>query len=140
MTEENKIETLLRQYNPFFEATTADITVSIKGRRFFFFTDSESGLLYSIAEFTTAEELEQILLHEMANELNMAIENSIEEINEHINYKNISFTTCAFGTAIKHLADTVEVIHKEFSRYSTFQSSLLGLSTYMNKCREDKKQ
>lgn len=140
MTEEQKIEKLLEQYKPFFETTSADIATSVKGQRFFYFTDSESGLFYCMTIFATAEELEQILLHEMANELNMAIGNSIEAINKKINYSNISYSSCEFGSAIKYLAQTLEIMCKEFSSYPTFQSSLFGLFTYINKCRESKKQ
>lgn len=137
MNEEQKIEKLLNEYKDFFETSTADISKSAKGRKFFFYTDSKCGDLYCLAEFTTADELEQIILHEMADKINMTFENIVEEINYEMNYTNVSYSSCDLGEAVSRLAISLEKIQKEISPdFPMILSSLQGISTYIEKYKE----
>ena len=85
MDEEAKIQELLKRYHQFFETTTADVAWSMKGKRFFYVVDSYSKELNSFSEYKSADELEKIILHEMADKLNTAIEVGIENLNIEIN-------------------------------------------------------
>lgn len=134
MNEDKKIENLLEEYKDFFDTSTADISKTAKGRRFFFYTDSKCGDLYCLAEFTTADELEKIILHEMADKINMTFENIVEEINYEINYTNVSYSSCDLGEAVNRLAISLEKIQKEIlPDFPMILSSLQGILTYINK-------
>lgn len=133
MTEEQKIQEIILKYENFIQSSCADITKSIKGRRFFYLTDEKSGELYGVVEFKTAEELEQIILCEMADDINLVIEVGIEKLNMELNEKNVSYDSCEFGNAIEHLADSLNIIQKEFNIWnSKIKNSLEGLDTYFN--------
>lgn len=134
MNEEQKIEQLLKEYNNFFEITSADVSKSAKGRRFFFYKDRISGDLFCLAEFTTAEELEQIIFHEMAEQINMKLQNVIEQMDSNINCMDVTYSTYDFGKAVNQLAASLEIIQKEFCPYFPEIKVLLqGISTYINK-------
>lgn len=134
VNEEQKIEQLLEEYKNFFETTTADITKSAKGRRFFFFTDRICGDLYCLAEFTTADELEQIILHELTNQINIKLQNVMEHINHEIKYIDISYSSGDLSKAVNQLAITLDVIQKELCKYfPEILTSLQGISNYIKK-------
>lgn len=134
MTEEQKIEQLLEEYKDFFETTTADIATSAKGRRFFFFKDRMCGDLFALAEFTTAKELEQIVLHEMAEQLNMKLDNVMEDISNGIKYLDVSYSRCDFSKSVSQLASSLDAIQKGLCKnFPEIASSLQGIFTYINK-------
>lgn len=134
MREEMKIQEIIEKYQDYIQSSCADITKSIKGKRFFYLTDEKSGELYSLVEFDTAEELERIILHEMADDLNLVIEVGIENLNRELNEKNVSYASCEFGNAIEHLASSLEIIQKEFNAWSIrVENSLKGFYAYFNK-------
>ena len=134
MDEEQKIERLLEEYGGFFETTSADISKSVKGRRFFFYVDRISGDLFCLAEFTTAEELEQIILHEMAEQINMKLQNVIEQMDNSIKFIDVTYSACDFGKAVNQLGTSLEIIQKEFCQYfPEIKVFLQGIFTYINK-------
>lgn len=134
MTEEKKIQEIILKYEDFIQSSCADITTSIKGKRFFYMTDEKSGELYSVLGFNTAEELEQIILHELADGMNLAIEVGLENLNKVINERQVSYGYCEYGNAINHLADSLEIVQKEFNAWSKkIQTSLNGFDVYFNK-------
>lgn len=140
MNEEQKIEKIMDEYKDFFDTSTADIAKSKKGRNFFFYTDSKCGDLYCLAEFTTADELEQIILHEMTDKINMALEHAVEEINHKLNYLNVTYSSCDLGEAVNRLAVSLEKIQNEFSlNFPIISSSLQGICTFINKHSNSKK-
>ncbi len=141
MNEEQKIEKILEEYKNFFETTTADVAKSAKGRRFFFLVDRICADLYCLAEFTTADELEQIILHEMADQINMKLQNVMDDMNHEINYIDVSYSRCDFSEAVSQLAITLDIIQKEFCQYlPEILTSLQGISTYLNKHEKSEKQ
>lgn len=109
MTEEMKIQEIIKKYQDFIHSSCVDITKSIKGKRFFYLVDEKSDELYCVVEFSTAEELEQIILREMADDLNLVIEVGVENLNIELNEKNVSYGSCEFGNAIEHLANSLEI-------------------------------
>lgn len=134
MKEEMKIQEVIKKYQDFIQSSCVDITKSIKGKRFFYLVDERSKELYCVVEFSTAEELEQIILHEMADDLNLAIEVGIENLNVELNEKNVSYDSCEFGNAIEHLANSLEILQKELNTWNTrIQTSLNGFNVYFNK-------
>ncbi|MDE6253975.1 MAG: hypothetical protein K2M78_15300 [Lachnospiraceae bacterium] len=142
MTEEMKIQKITKKYNNFFQTSSADIASTMKGSRFFYLLDEISGEFSSYIKFDTAEELEQIILHEMVDDLNFALEVGLENLNEEINDKNFSYTDCKFGNTINHLANSIEAIHTELNKWdSKLQNSLDGISTFITTYKnEDENQ
>ena len=133
MDEELRIEELLKKYEHFFQTTCADVTKSIKGKRFFYYIDDKSDEICNVVEFETAAELEKIILHELVFDINTAIEVGIENINEKINAKNIPYSYCELGTVLNHLAYSLEAIQKECERWSSqIQNSLNILCANFN--------
>ena len=132
-SKEQKIEELLKKYEHFFQTTNADVTKSVKGKRFFYYIDDKSDEICNVVEFETATELEEIILHEIAFDLNTAIEVGIENINEKINAKNIPYSYCELSTVLNRLAYTLEAIQKECERWSSqIQNSLNVLCRNIN--------
>ena len=133
MDEGLKIKELLKKYEHFFQTTNADVTKSIKGQRFFYRIDDRSKEIFSVVEFETAKELEEIILHEIAFNLNTAIEVGIENINERINVKNKQYSDHELGTVLGRLVYSLEAIQKECERWSSqIQNALNVLCANIN--------
>lgn len=127
MNEGLLIKELLKKYEHFFQTTNADVTESVKGKRFFYRIDDKSKEIFNVVEFETAAELEEIILHEIAFDLNTAIEVGIENINTKINVKNIQYPHHELGTVLNHLAYSLESIQKECERWSSQIHNLLSI-------------
>lgn len=129
MNEDKKIENLLNEYKELFETTTADISKSYKGRRFFFYTDRVCNELYCIKEFATADELEKKIIYELADQINMSLENTFENVKKELdNIDNSDKTT--------QLLASLETIQKELCRLTFIQKLSQGISTYIEKYKE----
>lgn len=133
MSEESKIQNIIKQYEDFFKNSSADIASTIKGERFFYLTDEVSGEISNLVRFKTAKELEQIILHEITDDLNFSLEVGLENISTDINERDIAHEHCEFGYSLIRLADSLDTIQKEFNKWdSKIQSSLKGLNTFIS--------
>ena len=124
MNEEQKSEKILEQYKNYFNTTTADVTTSIKGKRFFFLTDIVSGDIYKLEEFSTAEELERIILQDLISRTHMAISNLNEEIQEELkNHSDLEFLV----NVLPIMKDNFEII----------RNSMIGIFSYIDNSTEE---
>lgn len=124
MNEEQKIEKVLEQYKNYFDTTTADVTTSIKGKRFFYLTDVVSGDIYKLEEFSTAEELERIILQDLISRTHMAISNLNEEIQEELkNHSDLEFLL----NVLPIMKDNFEII----------RNSMIGIFSYIDNSTEE---
>lgn len=139
MKEEEKINQLLKKHRHFFETTTADVAQSIKGKHMFYLVDSRNGEYYSFKTFSTADELEKIILHEIADNMNTAIEVTIENLDKELNAHNVSYSCCEnYGESINHLANSLDIIRKEYSKWRhIILSSLDDLMEYTERQRTE---
>lgn len=80
MSEEKKIRGVLEAYKKYFEDTNSDVCHSIKDVWFFYQYDSKNDIYECFYQFTTAEELEKIIIGEMLESVNIALECTAEEI------------------------------------------------------------
>ena len=89
--------------------------------------------------FSTADELEKIILHEIADNMNTAIEVAIENLDKELNAHNVSYSCCEnYGESINHLANSLDIIRKEYSKWRhTILSSLDNLMEYTERQRTE---
>lgn len=141
MNEEQKIDKVLEEYKSFFETTTADVTkLSLKGRRFFFLTDRKCGDLYGLAEFSSAEGLEKLILTEMVDQITMRLEMITENVSSEVKHLDVSYSAFDFNETISELKILLDVIQKEFCKYlPEIITSLKGISTYIDKHEDTQK-
>ena len=66
MKENEKIRLLIKEHEAIFKATDFDVAESTKGHWMFFRYNEENGYYDTLAPFTTAKELAEIIVGEMA--------------------------------------------------------------------------
>lgn len=120
MNEEQKIDMVLEQYKNYFDTTTADVTTSIKGKRFFYLTDIVSNEIYKINEFQTAEALERIILQDLISRTHMAIANLNEEMQQELQNH---------ADDLEFLVDVLPIMKDNFE---IMRNSIIGVATYLN--------
>lgn len=74
MSENKKIETLIKEYKGVLKSTDMDICKSVKGRWYFFRYNEEYEYYDCFREFTSAEEL----MHLIHTELNLEMHDTLE--------------------------------------------------------------
>ena len=80
MTEDEKIESVIKEYRSYLDNSNYDICHSIKGVWFFYLYDDVHNIYESFYKFITADELTHIITGEIINNVNMAVECTAEEI------------------------------------------------------------
>lgn len=80
MTEDEKIELVIKEYRGYLDNSNYDICHSIKGVWFFYLYDNVHNIYECFYKFITADELTQIITGEIINNVNMAVECTAEEI------------------------------------------------------------
>lgn len=80
MTEDKKIRKVIEKNEGFFRSTISDVAQTEKGIWIFFEYDAKHKYYNSFFQFRTAEELEQIIAAVLADELNILIETTAENI------------------------------------------------------------
>ena len=118
MSKKEKIERVLDKYKKYFEDTGADVCHSIKGVWFFYQYDNKNDIYECFYKFDDAEELEKIIIGEILQTVNIAIECTAEEIT-FCNRKNLKMIDVDkisddydSNDRLKALAVNVEAIHK----------------------------
>lgn len=80
MNEDKKIQSVIEEYQDYLNKTNSDVCHSIKGVWFFFQYDSKNNIYECFYKFSTAEELEKIIIGEIIESINIALECTAEEI------------------------------------------------------------
>lgn len=80
MNEDEKIQSVIEQYKAYIDTSSSDICHSIKGVWFYYTYDSKNSIYESFYQFSTSEELEKIIIGEIIDTINIAIECTAEEI------------------------------------------------------------
>lgn len=80
MSEDKKIEYVLEKYKEYFNNSNSDVCHSNKGIWFFYQYDSKNDIYESFYQFTTAKELEKIIIGEIIETINIALECTAEAI------------------------------------------------------------
>ena len=118
MNEEEKIKNVLDKYNKYFTDTNSDVCHSIKGVLFFYQYDSKNDIYECFYQFSTAEELEKIIMGEILEAVNIAIECTAEEIvfsnNKRLKMLDVDKIPADydFMDRLNELAVIIEAVHK----------------------------
>ena len=119
MTEDEKIKEVIAKYDSFFENTVSDVGHTKKGVWFFYEYDEEHDYYTSFFRFETAEELEQIIAEVLAEEFNILIEitaeNIFHEINEITTEINEAAESC-YVSCIPNLLKNMEIFNIEYKK------------------------
>lgn len=134
MTEDEKIKEVIAKYDSFFENTVSDVGHTKKGVWFFYEYDEKHDYYTSFFRFETAEELEQIIAEVLAEEFNILIEITVEnvfrELDNIATEINDASQTC-YAICIPNLLKNMEVLNKEYQksaeRLEVIFQSLLGV-------------
>lgn len=118
MNEEEKIKNVLDKYNKYFADTNSDVCHSIKEVWFFYQYDSKNDIYECFYQFSTAEELERIIMGEILEAVNVAIECTAEEIvfsnNKRLKMLDVDKISANydFMDRLKELAVIIEAVHR----------------------------
>lgn len=120
MDEKDKILRVMKKYGGYFGMEHRDVAFSTKGE-FFFYSYSEKYKNYEVfIRFNTAEELEKIIIGEIAEDIEcvMAVATEsiymhMEEVEEEVIYDG----NYNFGYHVAKVAGFLEVFQKEYERF-----------------------
>lgn len=90
MPEDKKIEEVINKYQSFFDNSDADIVNTKKGVWIFFRYDERCNNYDCFIRFKTAVDLEHIILGEIAEDANIAMELTAETITYRYDYEDIN--------------------------------------------------
>lgn len=117
LTEDEKIRKVIEKYEGFFQSTISDVAQTKKGVWIFFEYDAEHGYYNSFFQFHTAVELEKIIAGVLAEEMNILIETTVEEILYGLEESDINETAkVCYDASIPELLKNMEVLNRELSK------------------------
>lgn len=140
MNEETKIQSVIEEYQDYLNKTNSDVCHSIKGVWFFFRYDSKNNIYECFYQFFTADELERIIIGEIIESINIALECTAEEIvfangkrPQVIDVDSI-LINYDFADRINELAVNIQAIKKTMHLVDDAYQAMLGI---MKKSNED---
>ncbi|MCI8373595.1 MAG: hypothetical protein HFI75_14620 [Lachnospiraceae bacterium] len=116
-TEDLKIMQMILRYDGFFKNTNADIGLTRKHVWIFYEYDREYQCCNSFFRFQTAEELKRIIAGMIAEDFNILIENTTENI--HHSIKEIDMEDAEqkdYSACIPELLSNIEVLNSEMQK------------------------
>lgn len=117
LTEDEKIREVIKEHEGFFQSTISDVAQTEKGVWIFFEYDAEHGYYNSFFQFTTAGELEQIIAEVLADEMNILIETTAENIQFGLQEFDINDAAqISYEISIPELLKNMEVFNRELQK------------------------
>lgn len=117
MTEDEKIREAIKEHEGFFKSTISDVAQTEKGVWIFFEYDAEHRHYNSFFQFTTAGELEQIIAEVLADEMNLLIETTAENIQFGLQEFDINDAAqISYEISIPELLKNMEVLNRELQK------------------------
>lgn len=113
---DNEIKDVISKYKDFFESTTADVAISLKGQKIFYYIDSASGEMYYVLEFKTAEQLEKIIQYEIADKMQDMLETGIHQISKELIKLDVGMGNIEDNRSVEKLAQTFDLLQKEVGK------------------------
>ena len=117
MTEDEKIQKVIEENEGFFQNTISDVARTKKGAWIFFEYDREHNYYNCFFRFKTAQELEWIIAEVLADEMNILIETTAENI--HHELADIDINDAAqscYDFSIPELMKNMEVLNSELQK------------------------
>lgn len=138
MNEETKIQSVIEEYQDYLNKTNSDVCHSIKGVWFFFRYDSKNNIYECFYQFFTADELERIIIGEIIESINIALECTAEEIvfangkrPQVIDVDSI-LINYDFADRINELAVNIQAIKKTMHLVDDAYQAMLGIMKKSN--------
>lgn len=117
LTEDEKIRKVIESNEGFFQSTISDVAQTKKGVWIFFEYDAEHEYYNSFFRFGTARELERIIAEVLADEMNILIETTAENIQLGLREFEINEAAqSSYGASIPELLKNMEVLNMEFQK------------------------
>lgn len=126
LTEDEKIRKVIERHGGFFQSTISDVAQTEKGVWIFFEYNAEHKYYNSFFQFSTAKELEQIIAEVLADELNILIETTAENIQLGLQEFDINEAAQgSYGISIPELLKNMEVLNSEFQKIAGHMDVIL---------------
>ena len=84
MSEDEKIRKVIEKYSNFFKDYSADVGQTVNGAWFFLEYDSKHDDYYCFTRFSTAEELENLIIGLVADDVNCQLETTVDSISHNL--------------------------------------------------------
>lgn len=117
LTEDEKIQKVIEENEGFFQNTVSDVAQTKKGAWIFFEYDKEHNYYNCFFRFKTAQELEWIIAEVLADDMNILIETTAENI--HHELADIDINDAAqscYDFSIPELMKNMEVLNSELQK------------------------
>ena len=117
LTEDEKIQKVIEENEGFFQNTISDVARTKKGAWIFFEYDREHNYYNCFFRFKTAQELEWIIAEVLADEMNILIETTAENIHHDLAYIDINDAAqSCYDFSIPELMKNMEVLNSELQK------------------------
>lgn len=117
LTEDEKIQRVIKKNEGFFQNTISDVAQTKKGVWIFFEYDEEHSYYNCFFRFKTAKELEWIIAEVLADEMNILIETTAENIHHELEDVDINDVACGcYDISIPELMKNMEVLNNELQK------------------------
>lgn len=128
MSEDKKIEKVISKYRSFLDNSDADISKSIKGVWHFYRYNKEYKNYDCFIRFKTASDLENIILSEVADDMNLALESVADTITYSYGYENVEDVpkTSDYEENIKRLIFNLSAVGGCVDLFQTVAKELEG--------------
>ena len=129
MSEDKKIEEVISRYRSFLDNSDADISKSIKGVWHFYRYNEQYKNYDCFIRFKTADDLEHIILSEVADDMNLALESVADTITYSYGYENVEDVTKTsdYDENIKRLIFNLGAVGECVDLFQTVAKELEGL-------------
>ena len=129
MSEDKKIEEVISKYQSFFDNSDADVSKSIKGIWHFYRYNEQYKNYDCFIRSKTANDLEHIIMSEVADDMNLALESIADTIFHSYGYENIEDVTKTsdYAENIKRLIFNLSAIGECVDLFQTVAKELKGL-------------
>lgn len=121
MSEDEKIEQIISKYQTFIDDSDADITKSVKGEWHFYRYNEEYKNYDCFIRFKTAQDLEHIIVSEIADDMNLAIECAADSIAHSYGYEDVNQVTKTsnYEENVRRLVFNLKVIDDHMHLFET---------------------
>ena len=129
MSEDKKIEEVISKYQSLLDNSDVDITKSIKGVWHFYRYNEKYKNYDCFIRFKTANDLEHIILSEVAEDMNIAMELTAETIAYSYGYEDVNqiAQTSDYEENVRKLIYNLGVVEQHLHLFKVVAKELKGL-------------
>ena len=129
MSEDKKIEEVISKYQSLLNNSDADVSKSVKGVWHFYRYNEQYKNYDCFIRFKTWNDLEHIILSEVADDMNLALESVADTITNSYGYENIEVVTKTsdYAENIKRLIFNLSAVGECVDLFQAMAKELEGL-------------